>query len=134
MGEGQRERETQKVNQAPDSELSAQSSTWDLTHELKDHDLSWSRMLNWLSHTGPLSTFFSISTTPPVVHSNYTYSWPLELIAQFMAAFIFLSCLLAFLFSCFLSLLCLCLPCSIFPLILEYMKPLSNSCFNVLVY
>ena len=28
MGEGQRERETQKLKQAPGSELSAQSLTW----------------------------------------------------------------------------------------------------------
>ena len=53
-GVGQRERETQNPKQVPGSaELSAQSpwhGAW--TYEPWDHDLSWSWMLNRLSHPG----------------------------------------------------------------------------------
>ena len=49
-GEGQRERETQNLKQAPGSELSAQSPTRGLNSW--DHDLSRSRMFNLLSYPG----------------------------------------------------------------------------------
>ena len=49
-GEQQRERETQNPKQAPGSELESQMQGWN--SELWDHDLSWSWMLNWLSHPG----------------------------------------------------------------------------------
>ena len=53
MGEGQRERETQNLKQAPGSELSAieQDAGLELS-ELRDHDLSRNWTLNWLSHPG----------------------------------------------------------------------------------
>ena len=51
-GEGQRERETQNLKQAPGSELSAQARHGAGTHKLSDYDLSRSRMLNCLSHPG----------------------------------------------------------------------------------
>ena len=57
-GEGQRKRETQNPKQASGSELSAQS-LMARTQELGDHDLSWSRTLNQLSHAGtPGPKFF----------------------------------------------------------------------------
>ena len=54
MGEGQRERETQNPKQVPGSELSAQSPTRGSNSRAvrSDHDLSRSRTLNRLSHTG----------------------------------------------------------------------------------
>ena len=57
-GEGQREGETQNPKQAPGSELSAQVRHGG--HEPQDHDLSWSQMLNQLSHPGALEYFFMI--------------------------------------------------------------------------
>ena len=52
VGEGQRERETQNLKQAPGSELSAQSPTQGSNSRTWDHDLSRSLTLNWLSHPG----------------------------------------------------------------------------------
>ena len=49
-GEGQRERETWNLKQAPGSELRASHRV--RTHELRDHDLSWRQTLNQLSHPG----------------------------------------------------------------------------------
>ena len=51
-GGHQRERKIQNPKQAPGSELSAQSPMWGLNPWTWDHDLSWSQMLNWLSHPG----------------------------------------------------------------------------------
>ena len=51
-GEGQRERETQTLKQAPGSELSAQSPTRSTNPQTTDHDLSRSRTLNRLSPPG----------------------------------------------------------------------------------
>ena len=56
VGEGQRGRQSQK--QAPGSKLSAQSPRGAWTHELWDHDLSWSQTLNRLSHPGAPCLFF----------------------------------------------------------------------------
>ena len=56
-----RQRETQNLNQAPGSELSAQCLTWGLnsvTHKPWDHDLSRDRTLNRLSHSGALATLW----------------------------------------------------------------------------
>ena len=57
--EGQRERETQNPKQAPGSELSAQRRTRGSNSQQRDHDLSRSQPLNWLSHPGApgLSSF-----------------------------------------------------------------------------
>ena len=52
VGEGQRARETQNPKQAPGSELSAASLTQGRNPQPWEHDLSWSLMLNWLSHPG----------------------------------------------------------------------------------
>ena len=53
LGRGRgREREREREKQAPDSELSAQSPTQAQTHELWDHDLSWSQILNQVSNLG----------------------------------------------------------------------------------
>ena len=59
-GEGQTERETQNLKQATGSVLRCQHRAWcgAQTYKLWDHDLSWSRTPNRLSHPGaPL--FFS---------------------------------------------------------------------------
>ena len=50
--ERERERQTDRQNSkhALSSELSAQSLTWSSTHKLRDHDMSRSQTLNWLSH------------------------------------------------------------------------------------
>ena len=47
-----RERETQYLKQAPGSKLSAQSPMQGSNPWTWDHDLSQSRMFNWLSHPG----------------------------------------------------------------------------------
>ena len=49
-GRAERERETQNIKQAPGSELSAQSPTWNITHELWDHDLSRRWTINLVRH------------------------------------------------------------------------------------
>ena len=54
VGEGQREKETQNSKQAP----CCQHKPW-------NHDLSWSRMLNQLSHPG----------TPTLTFLHYTFLW-----------------------------------------------------------
>ena len=57
--EGQRERETQNLKQAPGSQLSAQSPDTELKPtNWWDYDLSWSWMHNRLSHPGALYIFF----------------------------------------------------------------------------
>ena len=54
-----RERETLNLKQAPGSEVSVQSLMWGLNWEWWDHDLSWSRMPNQLSHPGaPVCSHF----------------------------------------------------------------------------
>ena len=58
-GGAERERETQNLKRAAGSELSAQNLMRDCTHKLRDHDLSRSRTLDWLSHPGaPTCTNF----------------------------------------------------------------------------
>ena len=75
-GGAETERETQNPNQAPGSELSAQSLTWGLNWW--DHDLSWSRTLNRLSHPGaPVNEFLNKSNTLGmyVDYSGKKISW-----------------------------------------------------------
>ena len=52
QGERKGERETQNMKQVPGSKLSAKSRYGAWTHKTRDHDLSWSQMLNQLSHPG----------------------------------------------------------------------------------
>ena len=71
--ERQRERETQNLRQAPGSKLSAQSLMWGWNQEPWDHDLSWSRMLNQLSHPGaPKLHYLNLKTElPDIAHAVY---------------------------------------------------------------
>ena len=69
-GGGEGERETQNPQQAPGSELSARSPMGARTLRLWDHDLSWSGMLNWLSHPG----------TSDCYCSDHSYSLPSDLL------------------------------------------------------
>ena len=57
-GEGQRERETQNLKQAPGSELSTQSPMWGLNPG--DHDVNRSQTFNQLSHPGAPPFVFNI--------------------------------------------------------------------------
>ena len=52
-GEGQRERGKHSIRSRLQA-LSCQHRAWHgtSTHELRNHDLSWRQMLNWLSHPG----------------------------------------------------------------------------------
>ena len=80
-GEGQRERETQNLKQAPGCQHRARR--WARTHGLQDHDLSRSQMLNQLSHPGapylhflkPSRRFWRAATlrsrVPQVPHSDW---------------------------------------------------------------
>ena len=72
-GGAERERETQNLKQAPCSELSAQSPMGAQTQELRDHDLSQSRMLSRLSHPGALAVIFyaAILTSLYSKYDNY---------------------------------------------------------------
>ena len=63
--EGEREMETQNPEQAPGSELVAQSLTRTQTHEPWDHDLNQSQTLNWWSHPG-------VSPHPIIIDFNKT--------------------------------------------------------------
>ena len=72
--EEQRERETQNPKQAPGSELPAQSPTRGSNSHSWDHDLSWSRTPNWLSHPGaPILKFLKEHFIWEHLHLPETY-------------------------------------------------------------
>ena len=57
--EGDTESEAGSRPWAPNCQGRAQCRAW--THGLWDHDLSWSQLLNWLSHSGaPFVVFYNI--------------------------------------------------------------------------
>ena len=65
-GGTERERETQNPNrlQALNCQHRARCGAW--THELWDHDLSWSQTLNQRSHSGtPLNSLLSVTVLSP---------------------------------------------------------------------
>ena len=77
-GEGQREKETQNLKQAPGSELSAQSPA----RGPRGHDLSQSRMLNQMSHPGTPIVHFLNSQI--VFHCGHSItSLPIHLLIYF---------------------------------------------------
>ena len=51
-GEGQRERKTQNLKQAPGSRCQHRARCGVWSHKPRDHDLSWSWILNQVSHPG----------------------------------------------------------------------------------
>ena len=62
-GEGQRERETQNPKQAPGLRCQHRALRRVQTHELRDHDLSWSWVANQLRHPGALKTLHNFCWT-----------------------------------------------------------------------
>ena len=61
-GGAEKERETQKLKQLQAQSCQHRAQWGAQTHEPWDHDLSWSRMLNWLSHPGAPFVCFLNST------------------------------------------------------------------------
>ena len=80
-GEEERERETEDPKQALRWQQRAQCGVQ--THELWDHDLSWSWMLNQLSHPGaPFPQNFKGLTPLFSTFQDYLPVWSLELCKQ----------------------------------------------------
>ena len=76
VGEGQRERETQNLKQAPGSELQHRARRGARTHRLWDLDLSWSRKLNRLSHPGaPRAYIFKTYLPDSSLSFAFSPSW-----------------------------------------------------------